>query len=230
MPKSYTWLLFDADGTLFDYDRAEGQALQKTLAQFGLPYQANTLAAYQKINSDLWKQMELGRTTPAELQVTRFAQLFDCLGLACSAEAFNQSYLVYLADSSELIAGADKTVHALRSGHSIAILTNGLRLVQRKRLAASSIHDCIDAIVISDEVGAAKPYPAYYDAAFRMMGNPPKDRTLMIGDSLTSDILGGVRYGIDTCWFNPRGLPRPADLPITYEIRQLVELVEIVNG
>jgi 2-haloacid dehalogenase len=222
--------LFDADGTLFDFERAEDTALQKALAQFGLPYLENTLPAYQSINQNLWKQMELGQTTPALLQVQRFEQLFAALGLSCAAAPFNEVYLVHLADSSELIAGAEACVRALRRlGCRMAVLTNGLRAVQRKRLAASPIHDCIDALVISEEVGSAKPDSAYFDAAFAIIGNPPRAETLMIGDSLTSDILGGVRYGIDTCWFNPRGLPRPEALPITYEIQRLEELIGIVR-
>ena len=109
MPKPDSWLLFDADGTLFDYDHAEGTALQKALAHYGLPYQKDTLAIYQKINQNLWKQMELGQTTPAVLQVTRFEQLFQRLGFPCPAAPFNQAYVGYLADSSQLIASSFST-------------------------------------------------------------------------------------------------------------------------
>jgi 2-haloacid dehalogenase len=228
MTQPYSWLLFDADDTLFDYRQAETSALQKSLAHYGLDYQPAYLTAYQKFNQDLWKQLEQGLVTQDVLRVRRFEQLFSTFQLSCPAEAFSLTYLDNLAESSQLTESAEMVVRTLRPRYRIAILTNGLKQVQRRRFAISTLRDCIDAIVISEEVGSAKPHPEYYDAAFAAMGNPPRAEALMIGDSLTSDIQGGIGYGIDTCWFNPHGLPRPAGLQITYEIHSLPELLPLL--
>ena len=220
----YTWLLFDADGTLFDYDRAEATALELTFRRAGLAYDATYLATYQQINQQLWQELEAGQTTPELLRVRRFELLFGALGIAVSPEPFSLQYLAHLAMSSHLMEGALETLQALHGAYRLAILTNGLRAVQRPRLQNSAIHDFVSAMIISEEVGVAKPAAGIFDIAFERMGHPPKSRVLMIGDSLTSDMQGGCTYGIDTCWYNPRHLPRPADLPITYEIGRLAEL------
>ena len=109
------------------------------------------------------------------------------------------------------------------------IITNGLKEVQRPRFERSSIHDLFESLIVSGEVGAAKPGPEIFDAAFDAIGNPPKSETLIIGDSLTSDMAGGISYGIDTCWYNPRAKERPAELEPTYEIRDLTDLVELLT-
>ncbi len=225
----YTWLFLDADGTLFDYARAEAGALEMTFAGFKVPYLPEYRPAYQHINAALWQQLEKGNITPGELQHKRFADLFSLYGLQLPVEAFSEQYLENLGKCSFLIEGAFETLAALHPACKMLVLTNGLSKVQRARLAGSPIEPFISALVISQEVGAAKPAAAIFDAAFAMVGNPAKTKVLMVGDSLTSDIRGGIQYGIDTCWFNPQGEPRPEDMPITYEIRSLPGLLELVK-
>jgi 2-haloacid dehalogenase len=125
--------------------------------------------------------------------------------------------------------GAYEVLEKLHGRCRIAVVTNGLEAVQRSRMSHSTIRPFITQLIISEEVGAAKPQAAYFDAAFARTGHPPKHDVLIIGDSLTSDMQGGVDYGIDTCWYNPAGEPRPESLPITYEIRNLHELLDIVQ-
>ncbi|MBU0596271.1 HAD-IA family hydrolase, partial [Candidatus Bipolaricaulota bacterium] len=127
-----------------------------------------------------------------------------------------------------LIEGAERLVSSLAGRARLALITNGFAAVQRSRFARSTLTPFFEAVVISEEVGAAKPDPAIFDEAFRQMGNPAKDEVLMIGDSLTADIRGGIDYGIDTCWFNPHGGETPTDLEVTYDIRALDELLAIV--
>jgi HAD superfamily hydrolase (TIGR01549 family) len=124
---------------------------------------------------------------------------------------------------------AVEVLQALHGKSRFAIVTNGLQAVQRSRLSHSAIKDYISALVISEEVGSAKPHAAFFETASARMENPAKSDVLIIGDSLTSDIQGGVDYGIDTCWFNPTSEPRPEHLPITYEIKHLRELLDIVE-
>lgn len=225
----YTWLLFDADGTLFDYDQAEAQALRATFEQLGYAYEANHLAAYRPINAQLWLDLERGAVTPEVLQVRRFELLYEALGLSGDAAAFSQSYLQNLANAWVLMDGAEETVQTLSRTHRMLIVTNGLRNVQRPRLNASPIGQYFEDVVISDEIGVAKPARGFFDIAFARMGQPGRREVLLIGDSLTSDIKGGINYGIDTCWFNPQRKLRPERLDIRYEINALSQLVGLLE-
>ena len=223
MPR-YQWLLFDADGTLFDYERAEAAALALACGQCGIPFRPDLLANYRRVNQEVWQSLEKGLTTPDELKVRRFELLFAATGIRHSATEFSDRYLECLGTCSELMEGARELLDALKQDYRLAILTNGLQAVQRARLARSAIREHIADIIISEEIGFAKPAPEYFDAAFRQLGNPAKQEVLMIGDNWLSDIQGAARYGLDTCWFNPRRQPRPEGLPPTFEVASLCEL------
>ncbi len=226
----YTWILFDADGTLFDYDKGECDALAGTFAQFGLPFDPLYLALYHAINDLVWRDFERGTTTQERLKTERFARLFAAIGLhpAPDAAAFNVAYLDNLGDCADLLPGAETVVNALRGHVRLGLITNGLHSVQRPRLRKSAIGDAFEVVVVSEEVGASKPGAAIFDAAFALMGQPRKEDVLIVGDSLTSDIRGGSDYGIDTCWLNPTGRPRPEDLNIRYELRALEDLLPLI--
>ncbi|HEV2692481.1 MAG TPA: YjjG family noncanonical pyrimidine nucleotidase [Verrucomicrobiae bacterium] len=226
----YQWLLFDADGTLFDFDRAEGLALQETFRLQGVPFDPAYLPIYRRISRTLWDAVERGETTPSQLKVRRFELLLETLGLTHAPADFSASYIESLAARPELITDAAEVVHALAGKYKLAILTNGLQAVQRPRFARSAIRDHITQIVVSDEIGVSKPAKEYFDAAFAQLGNPPKHETLMIGDGWAADILGGVNYGIDTCWHNPAKKPRPSELRITREISSLRDLLPWLMG
>lgn len=228
MTMRYKWLLFDADGTLFDFDRAEASALCKTLEQFGVPFTPERLTTYQRINNQLWRALENGLITTGDLKVRRFESFFEELQLDLSPHSFSLAYLEQLGTCSELIAGAVEILQALHTRYQLAIVTNGLKAVQRSRLARSPIRDYIAEMVVSEEVGASKPDQAIFDAAFERIGRPLKSEALMIGDSLTSDMEGGYRYGVDTCWYNPTNQSQSVDLKITYQIGNLAELANIL--
>jgi YjjG family noncanonical pyrimidine nucleotidase len=222
----YRWLLFDADGTLFDYDRAERRALEQALAQVGISFEAGHLAAYRQINESLWHRVEKGEIKPSMVKVRRFELLLEAIGAVQSATALSAGYLECLANCSELVEDAAAVLRSLHQKYRIAILTNGLTAVQRGRLGRSGIRHHVSDMIISEEIGAAKPAKEFFDTAFARLGNPPKGEVLMIGDSWSSDIQGAVQYGIDACWYNPAGKPRPASLDITREITSLRELAD----
>jgi 2-haloacid dehalogenase len=233
MKKAYSWLLFDADGTLFDFDSAEAQALQLTLSQAGDHLEPAELASYRqafkRINGDLWRLFEDGGISQDTLKVARFAKLVDETGITADPVAMSTMYLANLAKNSDLLPGAESLLETLAGEYQMAIITNGLKAVQRPRFGRATITHHFAAIIISDEVGVAKPDPRIFDAAFDEMDQPQREEVLIIGDSLTSDIAGGINYGIDTCWYNPHGRPRPADMVIQYELQNLHQLTQILS-
>lgn len=224
--RRYKWLFFDADGTLFDYERAEAAALAQAFQRCDLPFKTDHLTAYRGFNRDLWLTLEKGLITPDALKVRRFELLFEAMGLAHSATEFSAIYLDCLAGRSELMDGAREMVEALRPKYRMAVLTNGLQAVQRPRLARSPIREHISDLVISEEIGWAKPAKEFFDIALARLDHPAKREILMIGDNWVSDIQGASRYGLDTCWFNPRRQRRPDDPAITLEIASWQELTE----
>jgi 2-haloacid dehalogenase len=229
MKKHYPWLWFDADGTLFDYNRAEAAALRNTFHLLTIPFEDTYLDVYRNINHGLWQALERQEITQAVLRHRRFELLLEAIQLTGSPEQMSSIYVEQLSICSELIDGTYKVLEILHRTSQIAIVTNGLQTVQRGRLEHSAIRGFVSELIISEEIGAAKPNAAFFEAAFERCGRSPKSDVLMIGDSLTSDIQGGVDYGIDTCWYNPTGAAQPAALGITYEIRSLRELLDLIE-
>ena len=212
---SRPWVLFDLDGTLFDYDRAEADAVVGTLRLVGLPSGEDSLERYRRINRAHWGALERGETSAAQLRTQRWADLLAELaphhGSTIDLEALAAGYLEQLAAGSHLLPGAEQVVAQLRVSHRIGFITNGLADVQRPRLASSPLADAGEVVVVSDEVGAAKPAAAIFDAAFAAMGQPRRSQVTMVGDSLSADIAGGRAYGLTTVWVAPRTAPDPLD-------------------
>lgn len=226
----YKWLLFDADGTLFDYDTAEAGALKGTFEALGLKYESRYALVYRRINGEIWLDFENGKISQERLRTKRFELLFDALEIDCDAGEFSSRYLANLALGTDLVEGAEDVVRSLHGRVGLLLITNGLADVQRPRFARSTVGQYFSDVVISEEVGAAKPDPKIFEAAFAKMGFPNKEDVLIVGDSLTSDIKGGHNYGIDTCWFNPGRQPRDARVEISHEIGELRELLHRLDG
>lgn len=217
------------DGTLFDYDAAERYALTKAFATISIQVTDETIARYREINQALFGQLEQGAIDLPELKIKRFESLFNHLNIRADAVRFSGTYLGYLASGSQLLPGAEEAIWQLSDVVAMIILTNGISSVQRPRLEKSAIRPCFKDMIISDEVGCAKPGKEIFDITFDRMGNPPLDQVLMVGDSLTSDIAGGMSYGIDTCWIAPPQTHESESLA-TYRITQLYELPLILGG
>lgn len=229
--KKYSILLFDADGTLFDYAKAEESALFKTLADFRIDTDKNLVQTmYSKINSEFWTDFEKGKISAQKLRTARFEKLFLTLGYQVDCNHFSDCYLNNLSMGSYLIKNAEKLVTHLHGKYKLGLITNGFKEVQRKRFDASAIHSYFETIIISEEVGSRKPEKEIFDAAMKSFPNGDKGTVMIIGDSLSSDILGGNRYGIDTCWFNPEGKENGTDAVPTYEIRELLELNRLLDN
>ena len=225
---SYDWTFFDADGTLFDYNAAEAAALEGAFEACGLPYESEIRSLYSEINARIWRDFELGRVSQQDLKTARFDRLFDAVGLTADSMEFSRHYLAILGAQTALLDGAENLVRGMAGKIQMLLITNGLAEVQVPRFAASSIRHCFAEIIISGEIGLAKPDPAIFEYAFERIGRPAKERVLMIGDNLGSDILGGANYGLDTCWYNPAGVANGHGVEPTYEIRELDEILDLL--
>jgi 2-haloacid dehalogenase len=223
----YRWLLFDADDTLFDFARAEENALKWSLKGSGIAFQPEYVRIYSRVNQQVWKEFEQGLVTSIELRIKRFQLFFEQTGIQNDPASFSVLYLQNLARGTDLLEGAESLVHTLKPHYGLALVTNGLKDVQRPRLEKSRLHDCFQHVFISEEIGAAKPSRAYFETVFSRLGNPGLNEVLIIGDSPSSDILGGLDFGIDTCWFNPAG--KSIDLPSTYQITRLGDLLDLLQ-
>ncbi|MEF9958716.1 MAG: YjjG family noncanonical pyrimidine nucleotidase [Niameybacter sp.] len=215
----YEIILFDADETLFDFKKTERYALEKTFEHFAIPYEASYhLEIYGAINKKVWEDLEKGLITPDRLKVERFKRLSEKLALEFDPREFSDAYLQALGEGSFLLKGADKLVEALSKDYRMGILTNGLSVVQNNRIKQSVLKDYFEAVVISEEVKVAKPNAQIFDMILSQMGQVDRTRVLMIGDSLTSDIQGGINAGIDTCWYNPHQVKNTTGIQPMYEV------------
>ncbi|PID02582.1 noncanonical pyrimidine nucleotidase, YjjG family [Sporosarcina sp. P2] len=219
----YDVLLFDLDDTLFDFAETEKHALGNTFNTFGLPKGLEAYRdTYRAISSVIWDDLEQGRITLEELKVERFRRLFTQHELQLDASHFGDLYIENLGFESHLIDGVEEMISEL-SDYRLAILTNGFTIAQHARIAGSPLRDTFEAIIASEETGYKKPQPEIFEYTFLKLGITDPSRVLMIGDSLTSDIQGGINAGIDTCWFNPDRRENNTEIQPTYEIHSWAE-------
>lgn len=224
--KAYQVYLFDADETLFDFRRAEGAALAIALHSFGIACTDEILACYHDVNDALWKQLETGRITRDVLKWTRFQQLADAMQLSLEPHTTNERFMEALSTRADLIDGAADVCRSLVAhGKTLCIISNGTTSVQRPRFARSGLAPCFHTLFLSEEIGVAKPDPRFFDAVFHAFPQVERSEMLVVGDSLSSDIAGGLAAGLDTCWFHPTGTPAPAKPKPTFSIRSLPELL-----
>lgn len=226
----YSIVLLDADNTLLDFTRSEHEALTDCLRARGLPHDRRVTDRYSEINDEHWKMLERGEITREFLKINRYAVFFKEFGFDCDPEAMAKDYMEALGTKAFLLDGAKEFCEALHETCRLFLVTNGAIIAQRGRLSRCPITPLFEGIFISEEMGCGKPDRAYFDAvAARIEGYDPA-RTIIIGDSLTSDIQGGINAGIATCWYNPAGKAAPQDMPIDYIVRNYEEILKIVLG
>lgn len=226
----YTTLLFDFDHTLLDSDESERLAYAHAMETIGLADPDDHFGRYVTINREMWIAVEAGDLRPAEVRHRRFERFVHELGIDADPHAMADEFVFGLGAYGDLYDGARAVLEELAASTTLAMITNGLSMVQRTRIERLGLVDLFETVIISEEVGVTKPRPEIFDHAFEGVGRPDRATVLMIGDSLTSDIRGGADYGVDTCWYNRHAQERPTEPPITHEIAGLGALVEIVTG
>jgi len=226
---NYEVIIFDADDTLFDFKKSEREAFKNAMLEFGIQYDENYhLKIYQVINTAIWKEFEEGLITQEKLKVERFERLSNKLNLEFDAREFAKSYMKHLADASFLFEDSIELVETLQNDYTLTIVTNGLTSVQEKRIRKSVISQHFKNIVISEEIGVSKPNKEIFEHAFKNINQVDKSKVIMIGDSLSSDIQGGINFEIDTCWYNPDKHVNETGIKPTYVINDLKDLPDLL--
>ncbi|MCX7552339.1 YjjG family noncanonical pyrimidine nucleotidase [Marinicella sp. S1101] len=220
----YQQIIFDADNTLFDFDQAEAAALVATLAHFKMPRPPGLIDFYRQMNVGLWQQLEARTINIEQLKQRRAEQLFDFVGQQADIKTFSLHYLDELAKQQILLPGVADTLAHLTPHCEMAIITNGLARVQKPRFANSSIQDHFGALVISEELGVAKPNPEIFAHTCDLMGWEDPAKVLMVGDNYTCDVQGAVDFGMRSCWFNLRQIKHNHS-DHHYEIKQFDQLL-----
>ena len=225
----YYCILFDADNTLLDFDAAESKALADTLRNYGIEPDAETVQTYRTINEELWRQLEKGQIRRDKLMAERFTRFLKAVNAAGSGAEMNQYYLDQLSTHPDLAApNVLDVMKELAEVATLAVVTNGFDRVQSRRVAESGLKEFVEEVFVSEKLDSEKPNRKIFDTALRSLGVENRERVLMVGDSLTSDIQGGINAGLDTCWFNPSHNENPGKVCPTYEIETLEELYPLV--
>ena len=224
------YVLFDVDDTLLDFGKAEAAAIRKTFERIGIPVTDELIRRYSEINAQQWSRFEKGEITRERLLTERFDILFSELGINVPSEMAQASYEYLLGIGHYFVDGAEELLEALKDKYELYIVSNGNASVQDRRLKSAGIIPYFKDIFISERVGFNKPSAEFFEACFERIPGFEKDKAVIVGDRLSSDILGGINAGVKTCWFNPRGDAPDPDIPADYEIKHLGELPALLES
>lgn len=225
----YKFLLFDIDDTLLDFKGCELPALEDAMKKNGMTLTAEAYEIYKLINKELWQNFELGIYSKNEILTLRFDLLFVQLGVFGDAAQMSHDFLVAMGSYIKYEPEAKELLDHLKGKATMAIITNGAKLSQEGKLKHTGLGEYFQYIYISDDVGSHKPEETYFDIVAKGIDGFDKNEALIVGDGLKSDILGGINYGIDTCWYNKWKGPVTEGIEATYEITNLLALLKILQ-
>ena len=225
----YKTLLFDVDDTLLDFQLTEANALSALFAEQGITLTPEIETSYKALNHHLWQEFEKGRLSREEIIGSRFGLLFQQFGKTVDSDQMEKRYRHYLNQGHDLVPGSLEILKKVHPHADLYIVTNGVSHTQHRRLTDAGMLDYFKDIFVSEAVGAQKPMKEFFDHVFSHIPNFDKKQTVIIGDSLTSDIKGGNMAGIDTIWFNRNKLPEIEEIQPTYRIDSLEELYSLLE-
>lgn len=230
MMKQYEVLLFDVDGTLLDFDKAEEQGIESLLFRYKLPATEENKKKYHELNKKYWQKLEKGELTRDQVLSLRFEEFFGDFGISVDGTEVDGQYREALNRGAFLIEGVTELLEAIKECYELYIVTNGVAETQYKRLKASGLDRYFKGIFISEEAGFPKPRPEFFRYCFEKMGRRDVEHMLIIGDSLTSDIRGGNAVGMDTLWYNPHGQKNTAGVCVNYEAESVKDLARLLTN
>ena len=222
-------LFLDLDDTILDFHKAERIALAKTFRAFGADPTETVLNRYHVINKEHWERLERREITREQTLLGRFQALFQEMGIPVDPEAVAREYEKNLAIGHYFLPGAEEAVASLSEKYELYLASNGTASVQKGRLTSANLYRYFRQVFVSQEIGYNKPSREYFDACFARIPGFDREKAMMVGDSLTSDILGGKNAGIRTCWVNPSHAPGRADILPDYEIEALSQLEALLD-
>ncbi len=224
------FLFLDLDDTILDFHKAEHIALSKTLRFFGLEPEDTVIARYSQINREHWERLERKELTREQVLVGRFDALFEEYRIAADPEQVARKYEDFLSIGHYFLPGAEEAVKSLSQKYKLYMASNGTAKVQAGRLASANISQYFEEIFVSQEIGVNKPDKLYFDRCAEKIPGYDPQKAMMVGDSLTSDIQGGINAGMKTVWVNPRHLPHPAHITPDHEIESLSQLETLLEN
>jgi len=222
------FLFLDLDDTILDFHKAERIAISKTIREFGVEPTEKILDLYHGINKWHWEQLELGKLTRAEVLVNRFGVLFKKLGKDVDAPKCAKTYEHNLSQGHWFLPGAEEAVDALSKKYRLFLASNGTAVVQKGRMTSANLYRFFETVFVSQEIGHNKPSKEYFEACFSRIPGFDKEKAMIVGDSLSSDIKGGINAGIRTVWVNP-GHKDCGDTKPDYEIEALSQLEALLE-
>ena len=225
----FEYLFLDLDDTILDFHKAERLAIAKTIREYGLEPTEEVLHRYHLINKWHWEQLELGKLTRPEVLENRFGALFAEFGITADQGACARAYEKNLSIGHYFLPGAEEAVETLSKKYRLFLASNGTASVQKGRMTSANLYRFFEISFVSQEIGHNKPSKEYFEAAFARIPGFDKSKCLMVGDSLTSDIQGGINAGLKTCWVNPTHAPNPDDIVPDYEIEYLHQLDALLD-
>lgn len=226
----YQTLLFDVDDTLLDFQAAEDQALRNLFELENLTLTSELKAAYQKLNHHLWAEFEKGHLSREEVTENRFGRLFQQFGKTVDGPEMERQYRHFLNQGHQLLGNSREIIADLAKKADLYIVTNGVSKTQYQRLTDARMLPYFRDVFVSEDTGYQKPMPEYFEYVFQRIPDFQKEETVIIGDSLTSDIKGGQGAGIDTVWLNGGAKDLMAGITPTYQISKLEELYPILEN
>ena len=218
------FLFLDLDDTILDFHKAERIAIAKTFRQFGIEPTEEVLARYSQINKECWHKLELGQWNREQVLVRRFELLFGEYGILCDGTAVARAYEKKLSIGHYFLPGAEEAVDALSKKYRLFLASNGTASVQQGRMTSANLYRFFEKVFVSQELGANKPNREFFERATAQIPGYDPQKAMMVGDSLTSDILGGINTGMKTCWINPSHAAPNPQIPADYEIESLSQL------
>ena len=223
----YKILLFDLDDTLLDFKANETDSLNKLFQQHGYAFTDELFKIYDSVNKQLWADYETGRLKLTDVLNTRFSKTMLQMGETVDGIEWEKQYRELLGNGHQLIDGALELCQRLSVSHRLFVVTNGVTKTQMKRLRLSGLYEFFEDIFTSEVIGYQKPSRGFFDYVMRSIKDFYAEDALIIGDSLNTDIKGGIMAGIDTCWLNSKAQKHADEIRSSYTIKSLEELYNI---